>query len=228
MKKELLYLIIIVILAGLLVHTCNRKRQLKDQTNNITEFLNDSIQHYKNKHGQEVAYKTALQGEKASLQLLLSKQIDSTGQLKKLAEKWKNIAAAGNITTIVKIDSIPIPYEVPVPYEFTRKWIKKTPFYSLTGTSTHTGVTIDELQIPNTLSFIIGDKRTGLFKTHYRIEAVNSNPYITTTGLDAFTHKTNERILSLSLQAGYGMTLKGFSPYVGAGVDIDLLRLFGL
>ena len=195
---------------------------MKAEAENITEFLNDSIKYYKNKHGQEVAYKTALQGEKSAMSVLLSKQIDSTGQLKRLTEKYKRIASAGNITTVTRIDTIPVAYEVPVPFEFERTWEKINPFYSLSGKSNQNGITIDRLEIPNTLSYVIGDKKTGLFKSEYRIETVNSNPYVRTTGLDAYTHKTNEGVMSIGGQVGYGMTLFGPSPYAGVGVNFDL------
>jgi hypothetical protein len=225
MKKDLIYLIVIIVLAGLLLHICNRKKEIKAEAESISEFLNDSVKYYKNKHGQEVAYKKALQGEKAALSVLLSKQIDSTGQLKKLAEKYKRIASAGNITTVTRIDSIGVPYEVPVPFEFERTWEEKNPFYFLSGTANQNGISIDRLEIPNTLSYVIGDKKTGWFSSQYRIEATSSNPFTRIVGLDAYTHKTNESILKIGAQAGFGYTLYGLSPYVGAGVNVDLLLL---
>lgn len=226
MKTHLTYLIIILLLFGFLIHTCNRKNEIKASSESTTAFLNDSVKYYKNKYGQEIAYKKALRGENSTLQVLLSKQIDSTEQLKKLVEKFKNVDAAGNITTITRIDTIHVPYEVPLPYVFEREWEKSEKFYFVSGRSTHFGNTIDKLEVPVPISFAIGDKKIGLFKSEYRFEATSENPYTTITGLDGYTHKSSESILSVGLQAGYGMTSRGLGAYVGAGFNFDLWLLF--
>ena len=82
-----------------------------------------------------------------------------------MVEKYKKVLSAGNITTVTVVDTIEIPYEKPVEFEFTRDFNTKTDFYSINGISSNTGVKINQIEIPNTLSFVIGEKKTGLFKS---------------------------------------------------------------
>src|SRR5690606_20510980 len=98
------YILAVVFLA-LFLNTCREKKELQKEALNTIDFLNDTIRYYSNELGQVIASKTALQGEKGALEVLLSKQIDSTGQLKRLVSKFRNVDAAGNVTTITKIDS---------------------------------------------------------------------------------------------------------------------------
>lgn len=212
----------IVVLAFLLFRQCDRTQELKQDHDVVVGFINDTVEFYKNELGQEIAQKEVLQGSKANLEILLSEKIDSLGQLKRLVKNFRNVNVAGNVTTITVVDSIPVPYEVPVPVDFSRDFEKVTEHYSLSGISTNHGLTINNLALPNTLSFAIGDRKTGLFRSQYRIETVNSNPYVTTTGLDSYVLTSNKGLLSIGAQAGYGLTLHGPSPYVGAGINLDL------
>ena len=180
------------------------------------EYLKDSVRYYQNKLGQEIAVKTALNGDKEALELLLS---NTESELRELAKKFKDVQAAGQIKTITKIDTIKIGYEVPVPFEFSRDWQKKDPFYSISWHSTQEGITINSLEIPNTLSFVIGKK-----KGEYLIEAVNSNPNIKTTGLDSYTLKVPKKRFGLSVFAGYGFGDSGLTPLVGVGVGYNLIE----
>src|SRR5690606_16256520 len=208
MKTIIPYILAVVFLA-LFLNTCREKKELQKEASNNVEFLNDSIRHYKNELGQEIAYKTALQGEKGALGTLLSKQIDSTGQLKRLIKKFRSVDAAGNITTITKIDTIPIPYEVPIPCKFHRDWEKKTDFYSISGISDQNGITINDLTVPNTLSFVIGKNKKGWFNSEYVIEAVNSNPHVKTLGLDSYSVKVPKKRFGVIVFAGYGLSSNG-------------------
>ncbi|MAX50553.1 MAG: hypothetical protein CMH22_01060 [Methylophaga sp.] len=215
-----------MVLLFVILRQCNSATQQRQSQESATEFLNDTIAYYQNKLGQQVAEKKAIQGDKATLEILLSKQIDSTGQLKRLVSKYKNIAAAGNITQETKIDTVEIPYEAAVPFEFTREFTKQTDYYSITGTSNQNGVTLNDIQIPNSLSFAIGKKRTGFFRSEYRIEAVNSNPYVQTTGLDSYTLKVPTKRLGLSLYAGYGVGSNfTLQPSAGIALTYTLFRL---
>jgi hypothetical protein len=187
MKKETVYLIIAVIAVILFFRECRKSSELKEQYSNTTTYLQDSVKYYKNSLGQEIAYRSVLKGDKQSLELILTKQRDSLGQLKRLVDKYRKVSGAGNITTIIKIDSIPIPYEVEVPCEFERIWSKTDPFYKLKGTSNQFGININEIEIPNQTSFAFGQRKLGLFKTEERIEVVHSNPYIKTTDIDFYS-----------------------------------------
>src|SRR5690606_24173390 len=134
------------------------------------------------------------------------------------------VLSAGNITTVTVIDTIEIPYEKPVEFEFTRDFNAKTDFYTINGQSSNTGVKINQIEIPNTLSFVIGEKKMGLFKSVLQIEAVNSNPYIKTTGLDSYIYTQKQKRFGLSIYAGYGLNANfTATPQVGIGLSYQLL-----
>lgn len=216
--------LLIAILAFTALNQCQRAINAEKQAHSVTNYLNDSIRYYKNKYGQEIALKSVLQGDKNALEILLSKQIDSTGQLKKLVSELKNVKTAGNIVQITKIDTVKIPYEVPVPFEFERNFNAKTDFYTINGKSSNTGVKINQIEIPNTLSFVIGEKKTGIFKKELRIEVVNSNPYIKTTGLDSYIYTQKQKRFGISVYAGYGLNANfTATPQVGIGLSYQLL-----
>ena len=217
--------IVIVILIFLLFRQCNKTAELDKNRESVHNFVNDTIFYYQNELGQEIAEKAALRGDKNTLEILLSKQIDSTQQLSKLVEKFRNVDAAGNITTITKIDTIRIPYEVPIDQEFSRNWSKNDKYYSIAGASTEKGTYVNSLAIPNTLSFAIGKKKTGFFKSEYRIEAVNSNPHVKTIGLDSYVLKVPKKRLGLSLYVGYGISDNfTFKPSAGLALTYTLFR----
>lgn len=217
------YILSVVFLA-MFLHQCSLTNQLEKQASNSVDFLNDSIRHYKNELWQEIAVKTALNGEKNALETLLSKQIDSTGQLKRLISKFRKVDAAGNIRTNTRIDTIRIGFEVPIPCEFHREWEKIDPFYSISGISNQNGITINSLTVPNTLSFAIGKRKKGWFNSEYVIESVNSNPNIKTVGLDSYSIKVPKKRFGVSLFAGYGLGSQGLTPLIGIGVGYNLLE----
>ena len=224
MKNMLPYAIITVLIV-VIIRQCNSANQKADSLQSAQEFLNDTIAYYQNEIGQQVAEKKAIQGDKQTLEILLSKHVDSTGQLKSLVKNFRNINTAVNITQNTRIDTITIPYQVPVPVDFTREFSKESDYYSITGTSNQNGVTLSEIKIPNTLSFAIGKKKSGFFKSEYRIEAVNSNPYIQTTGLDSYTLDVPAKRLGFSLYAGYGLgsDIK-LQPSAGIALTYTLFR----
>lgn len=214
MKTIIPYILAIVFLL-LFLRQCERSAGLQYKRDNAMEYLKDSVRYYKNELGQEIAIKTALHGDKEALELLLS---NTESELKELTKKFKDIQSAGQVKTITKIDTIRIGYEMPVPFKFSRDWQKNDPFYSIAGTSTQDGITINSLEIPNTLSFVVGKK-----KGNFIIEAVNSNPHIKTTGLDAYSFKLPKKRFGVFVFAGYGIGSAGLTPLVGVGVGYNII-----
>lgn len=213
----------VVVLAILWFRSCSEKRNLEKNIAQNSEVLQDTIQHYKNKEGKEVATRLAMQGEKQSLELLLASQTDSTQQLKSLVKYYKKVAAAIHTETITKIDSIQVPYYIDgadfiVPFSLQEKW------YGVSGRSTNKGLFLDQLTIPNTQSIVIGDKKTGFFKTQFRIDVVNSNPFIKTTKVDGYSLTERTKRIGIGVFAGYGFSANGLSPILGLGVSYNLFQ----
>lgn len=212
MKNFITYSVIIILIVLNLLQ-CNQNRNEAKDSQNTDLFLKDSVRYYKNKLGEEIAIKTSLVGDREKLALLLSDKYDENGQLRRLIGKLK-ADAAGNITTITKIDTVKIGYEIEVPCEFERMFEKNEEFYKLGGISNQKGITLTDIEVPNRLSFV---QEKGLIRVQ------NSNPFITTTGADTFFYKESRKRFNVSLFVGYGYS-ESFSPFVGIGVGYSLFQ----
>lgn len=221
-NATLILAIVSVILFALLVNQCKETDRLKDQATNSANFLNSELSYYKNELDQEVAQKAALKGDKESLEILLSKQIDTTQQLARLVEGFKKVKSAGNITQQTKIDTLFIPFEKAIDFEFVKQWSSKSEHFNISGVTTNQFTRIDKIEIPNTLSFAIGVKSTGFWKTTYQAKAVNSNPYVKTTGLDTYTYSEKKKRFGIGPYIGFdALTLQ---PSVGLSINFNLIR----
>lgn len=210
---KVLSALLIVIIIILLFQKCEEEREFDNQIN----YLTDSIRYYRNANGKQVAQISALKTDKNGLKLMLlrtSKQLDS------LTKEFKKIDGAGEVKTITEFDTIYINYDVPVEYEFEKRFKKVSKYYTIAGLSTEKGINIDTLEIPNTLSFAIGKVKRG-----YEIRAVNSNPNIKVVDMDAFIFNVPKKRIGIGISAGYGVSSKGFGPYIGIGVNYNLISL---
>ena len=210
-----------IVFFALMLHQCRQKKELKAQSENTAKFLNSEVEYYENELDQEVAKKEALAGKNESLEVLLSKQIDSTKQLKGLVKKFKKVNAAGNITQETIVDTVKISYQKPVEFDFVRKWKIDKEHYFISGRSTNNFTSIDKLKLQNTLSFAIGEQSSGFWKTTYKAEAVNSNPYVKTTGLDTYTYTEQKKRFGIGPYVGIDTNLQ---PSIGIGLNFNLIR----
>lgn len=222
MKINYLHIIIIILLFFLFGFNSdfNKYRKEITQTNII---LNDTIQYLKTNQGKIIASKLAIQGEKESLQMLLESSRDSTKQLKKLVDKYKNVSVAVRTETITEIKKIRVPYKLDIA-KFIQPINVIDENYYIQGYSSNKGLFIDVLRIPNTQSIVIGNKKDGFFSYEYRIDVINSNPYITTTSIDGYTNKTQKKRFGIGFQVGYGITGTSLSPYIGFGATYSIIR----
>lgn len=210
--------IIAVIFLFLFIRQCEHTREAESRSDTTINYLTDSISYYKNKYGQEVAVRAAISGEKKELELLLQ---NTSKQLAELAKRYRKLQAAGEVGQDIRIDTVHIGYEVPVPCEFFRNWTKSVQNqYTISGTSTQDGITINSLEIPNTLSFVVGKE-----KGKFTFSAVNSNPLIKTTSLDAYTLDIPRKRFGFSVFAGYGLSSNfQLMPVMGVGVTYDFIQ----
>lgn len=97
-------------------------------------------------------------------------------------------------------------------------WIK----YSIRASKDST---LFKLKVKNRYSILIGREKIGFMKYRPIVEVTNQNPYTDTKSLRAFEVKDTrpKQRISLGIQAGYGITLKGLSPYIGLGANFKIL-----
>lgn len=216
--KPVLIFIIIGGLVFLNINQCNQLKKVENYRGNNVEFLQDSVKYYKNKYGQEIANKTALKGDKKQLSILLSKQIDSTQALSKMVKEFKKVSGAGTIRINTEIDTFYVPFEVPVDCGFLRDAKIKEDYYSLTAEVNEGGLRVTNLTIPNNISFVVGRKRKNIFsKSVFEIDVNNSNPYITTEGVDSYIYEAKVNKWSIGPYIGYDP----FNQQLSTGISLQ-------
>ena len=216
--------VVLILLAIVLLHTCSRNNALDAELSRIDKVQNDTIQHYITKLGEQGATIRSYQGEMASLNAFLEDARDSTKQMERAIEKFRSIASAIKTETRTIIDSVEVPYIVEGK-EFNVPFNLKEKFYGLNGRSTNKGLFIDRIEIPNHQSIVVGKRKSGFFSSEFRVDVVNSNPYVRTTGLSSYVHKEKVKRIGIGLYVGYGVGANGLSPQIGIGVNYSLLRI---
>ena len=210
--------IIIAALIVLCIYLWRSKNQVEYTATNNIAALTDSIGHYKNKEGVWVAEKKLFQGTEKELRHII-KSKDKAFQ--KLLKTFKKPIAAATVKTITKIDTVFIPYETKIDLPvFKLPFSKISKHYSISGISTNEGIGISDISIPNTQSVVIGKKKTGWFKSEYRIDVENSNPHIKTTDLDGFSFRPKPKRFGLGVFVGYSTDLE---VVIGVGVSYNIL-----
>lgn len=210
MKKIIPWLISIV-LAFFLFQQMKIKSNNRKSAENTIDFLQDSTTYYKNKLNKVVSVNAALKGYKSKLNLLLSK---TSYQLKELQKKFDKVKVAGEIRQEVFIDTIKHTYTDTIPFVFSRDFSVHNKYYSYDMEVSQMGYKMTNLNIPNTLDFVIGEK-----KDRWLIETLNSNEYITTQGAKSVTIMKDTNRFGYGAYAGVGIGSNfSISPQIGVGV----------
>ncbi len=220
--RNFIQIAVIMCLSVLLLNQCNITAQKESSYQNNIEASLDSIKYYKNILGQEVAEKLAYKGSKNDLEQFLNAEKEKNKQLAASLKKWKTIASATKTTTVTEIKEVPVPFEVKIPCNFERTFLKEDPFYTFSGIVNQDGITFKNLLIPNTQTLVIGKKKTGFFKTEFRVESTNSNPYIKTTSLDNFTFIEKQKRFGIGVSFGFGFYQKGF--FIGPSINYNFMQ----
>jgi hypothetical protein len=198
-KRLLSYVILTgIFVLILLMQRCQHQKEVDGLVTNISEYK-DTALFYKAENGELVAYnKSLVLQNETQAKALLSKDED----FRILLEGLKELDAAGSVTTIIKVkhdtielhDTIPCDFD-PIPMN------KNTDGYDFYGHITPSDLIIDSLHVPNTMKFVVGEQKTGWFKKEKRIEVINTNPLVETTGITAYTIEEDRKGLKYTLIA---------------------------
>jgi len=178
LRLSLVVLTIIVIL--LVWDSCNQKARLSAFKENIAKLKlgNQEFKETINKENKKV-----IQQE----QLILS-QRDAIKNNLLIIDKMKKIQSQVRLETVLKVDSIFIPYTDTLYVdknnyaEFGFGLTEK--HYEIRGKTKKNGILLDSISFRNDLSVTIGNKSRGFFKSSQPIvEINNSNPFITTQSM---------------------------------------------
>lgn len=176
-------ILITLFVIAFLFRECQHQKQVDNLIVSVADYK-DTAYYYKAENGKVVAYNDALELQNEDqIKAILKKDED----FRLLLEGFKNINATGGVTTIFRVEHDTIKLTDTIPCDFEPILVERlTTEYNFNGTITPTNFIIDSLTIPNEMKFVVGEKKIGLFKKEKRIEVVNSNPLIQTTGITAY------------------------------------------
>ena len=172
-KKDVFYIIIII---SLILYAFNylgdKNNEIKRQKENV-KALQDSTTYFKNKQGEIVATKLALQLTEKELK----EEKKNNLELKIALKNFKKPIAVIQSKQDVRIDTIYITYKDTIPFVFNRFERVKKDYYTLDLLSTNKGNTISNFKLKeNKQTIVIGNKKKSIFKdSELRVDITNSN-----------------------------------------------------
>lgn len=229
-KIEKLILVIVCIFILIIVWnipSCDNKNLKQD--NKLLLDLQDTLVKHRNKDGSQTAQIGILQSRNTNLILQLNTKDETIkslqDEIKKNKDRIKNGGSISVFTTITTYQdstktSTSYLSDSSIVYKASSKdttWVKWNTISNKNSTSL-------DLKVKNAYTVVIGSERVSLFKRKSIVEVTNKNPFTDTQALRAFEVKdTRRNKLSLGIQGGYGITLKGFGPYLGIGINFKIL-----
>lgn len=230
---------IILIAMILMLRRCGAFSDDKDKVN-LYDHVNDSTMFYKNKSNELVARNSVLESEKVSSFLEIQSKDNEIIQLQARVKEYKkqikdggsvtNFESGTNInnttgtivhdTMFIGADSIPHTSSTYVT-NFSNEWIDYTIKASRDSTSLN-------LKTTDRYSVIIGSERPKWNKKKVSfVDVISESPYTKVKSVKTYKVKDNRKPprVSLGVQVGYGFSSIIPKPYVGMGLQYNILNL---
>lgn len=236
--NNIISLTVIVLVLILLLKDCGKEDIGKLS---IYQNLNDSTTYYKNKYNETVARNSVLESESVNSFLeIQSKDAEILALQKRVKEYKDKLKDGGNVTgvttgttvdnttgTVIRYDTMPV---------MNGDTVKLYPIYSTTFKNEWIDYSIDaskdsmglKLKVTDKYSVIIGSERPARFKKRVSfVEVISESPYTEIKSVKTYKVKDDRKPprISIGAQIGYGLTLKGLTPYAGFGVQFNLLNI---
>lgn len=183
--REVLLLAVIGMLVFFTLDGCNAKRKVKQQSISIAEYK-DSVSFYKSESGELIAINTAIMVSSEKTIADLKKELEDL--------KLKKPEVVIKYRTNVRIDSITIKLDIPCE-KFSKDYYIDSTDYKVCINLSDTSLLLKEIVIPNSQTIAVGNVRQKWYKpTEYSVVVKNSNPYVESVGLKAYTIKPEKKI----------------------------------
>lgn len=196
MKKDLIYISLIVILATLsgFMYFDNISNAKQFQSNLNASF--SEVEFYKNSLDQEVSKKRALIIDKDQLKETIKNLSKDNLQLQNSIKKYRKINSVLEQKMTIKIDTIFVPFDNVIECEFEREIDLKNSLYLFKAKVNNLGFKILELELQNTQTIVIGNKKNGWFKSdELTVEVTNSNELIKTVEVEVIVTKKKKKLI---------------------------------
>jgi len=181
LKINIWTIIMAIIAVFMFFNILSIKEDVKIWENNYHALNTEHIE-FISKYDSMIIYKDNL------IQLTrneLKTALESDSIQKELTKKYKAAAAVVKIETVIKIDSILVPFPVYIDKDTTINIINKC--LSLNISATNGLLALSNLTIENRQDIVLGKRKVSLWKTEQAFDIRNTNPCMITTGVTAYT-----------------------------------------
>lgn len=204
------------LLISLMFRECSdRDREINSKR--LIEQLNDSLRSYRDKEGKMISRISTIEVDNMSFFKQLEVKDKTIRELQKLVKK--GTLAASIIKTETKVDTVfrttNIKDTVNVTYETDfdiQGWIWGTVAMNRYTTSLRV-FTRDQYDIR------LSKEKDGTY-----IDVINHNPFSTTQEVRSVYKLPKQKKFGIGVSLGYGMTSYGLSPYIGLGINYNLIN----
>lgn len=204
------------LLISLMFRECSdRNREISSKK--LIAQLNDSLRSYRDKEGKMISKISSIEVDNMSFFKQLEVKDKTIKELQKLVKK--GTLAASIIKTEIKVDTVfrttKIKDTVNVTYETdfdVQGWIWGTVAMNKDTTSLRV-FTRDQYDIRLT------KEKDGTY-----IDVINHNPFSTTQEVRSVYKLPKQKKFGIGVSLGYGMTSQGLSPYIGFGLNYNLIN----
>lgn len=207
--------IIFIILLVFVVRRCNIHFNEYD---NMVDYTKDSLQYYKDNYN--VLHSRISIIEADNFTKIKSKDKDIQ-ELQELVKKYKNVQAA----TVIKTETKVVEKIVNKPIFDTVS--KETAYYSKFDLD---GFVWGEIIAKKDSTDLILNIRNDFnIVSHYDkgklvLDVSDKNPYSITKSQRSYINLPKQKRWGLGINAGYGVSKSGLSPYIGLGVNYNLIN----
>ncbi len=211
-----LVLIFIIIIIIFCVKACNNN--IRKENSKLIESLNDSISYYKDVEGVLHSKISVIEDDYFLKLKLKDKEIV---ELQSLVKKYKNVKSATIIKTETKIVE-------KIVNKTILDTISNTPIYEssfnlkdyIWGDIVAKKDTTDiKINIKNDFNIVTYKERGKLV-----LDVSDKNPYSVTKVQRSYINLPKQKRFGLGVNAGYGISKSGLSPYIGLGVNYNILN----
>lgn len=210
-----LVLIFIIIIIIFCVKACNNN--IRKENSKLIESLNDSISYYRDVEGILHSKISVIEDDYFLKLKLKDKEIV---ELQDLVKKYKNVKSATIIKTETKI---------------VEKIVNKTVLDTISNTTIYESsfnlkdyiwgnivakkdTTDIKINIKNDFNIVTYKERGKLV-----LDVSDKNPYSVTKVQRNYINLPKQKKFGLGVNAGYGISKSGLSPYIGLGINYNLL-----
>lgn len=215
-------------LFAVLLQQCNSLTKVKTEKSfkNLLEKANDSTRYYKDRYGKKVAENSLIEAENAEMFLLLESKNETLGKLQKLVEQYKKELKRSKLpATVIETEYVRDTVVTTVKnkniYSFSQKNKWEDILFSFNSDTEQFHYTIkmwDSYEILHTV------KRNWFKPNAINVMIRNNNPFIKVRDVKSFRIKEKRKPFGLGLSAGYGVGGQGLSPFIGIGINYNLIN----